>query len=158
MDFYRCDKRKLLISRCNICFLSATAATRKVGSRGAASSFAGLAVALGAVSGGSQQTSARSGFSHESAATYPRDAPDKPGNEIVYGDGLPTPSGRAKLVAVVLVPPAELPGEQYPMFFSTGRHLEHWHTGAMTRCASVLDDRAPGSRFAGRKMERVAAE
>jgi formate dehydrogenase major subunit len=79
----------------------------------------------------------------ESSVTYPCDAPDKPGNDIVFGDGFPTKSGRGKLVPVQLVPPAEEPDEQYPMVLTTGRQLEHWHTGAMTRRASVLDELEP---------------
>ena len=79
----------------------------------------------------------------ESSVTYPCDAEDKPGNDIVFGDGFPTPSGRGKLVPVQLVPPAEEPDETYPMVLTTGRQLEHWHTGAMTRRASVLDDLEP---------------
>ncbi|MGH7062397.1 MAG: molybdopterin oxidoreductase family protein, partial [Stellaceae bacterium] len=79
----------------------------------------------------------------ESSVTYPCDAPDKPGNEIVFGDGFPTPSGRAKLVPAAIIPPAEEPDEQYPMVLTTGRQLEHWHTGAMTRRASVLDELEP---------------
>jgi len=75
--------------------------------------------------------------------TYPCDAEDKPGNDIVFGDGFPTPSGRGKLVPVQLVSPAEEPDAQYPMVLTTGRQLEHWHTGAMTRRASVLDDLEP---------------
>ena len=38
-----------------------------------------------------------------------------------------------------LLPPDELPDTIYPMVLSTGRVLEHWHTGAMTRRADVLD-------------------
>jgi formate dehydrogenase major subunit len=79
----------------------------------------------------------------ESSVTYPCDAEDKPGNDIVFGDGFPTPSGRGKLVPVQLVSPAEEPDETYPMVLTTGRQLEHWHTGAMTRRASVLDDLEP---------------
>jgi len=79
----------------------------------------------------------------ESSVTYPCDAEDKPGNEIVFGDGFPTASKRAKLVPVQLVPPAEEPDEHYPMVLTTGRQLEHWHTGAMTRRASVLDELEP---------------
>jgi formate dehydrogenase major subunit len=79
----------------------------------------------------------------ENSVTYPCDAPDKPGNEIVFGDGFPTKNGHAKLVPVGLVPPAELPDAQYPMVLTTGRQLEHWHTGAMTRRASVLDELEP---------------
>ncbi len=37
-----------------------------------------------------------------------------------------------------LVPPDELPDHEYPMILTTGRLLEHWHTGAMTRRATTL--------------------
>jgi formate dehydrogenase major subunit len=79
----------------------------------------------------------------ESSVTYPCEADDKPGNEIVFGDRFPTASGRARLVPVGLVPPAEEPDADYPMVLTTGRQLEHWHTGAMTRRASVLDTIEP---------------
>jgi formate dehydrogenase major subunit len=79
----------------------------------------------------------------ESSVTYPCDAEDKPGNDIVFGDGFPTKSGRAKLVPVGLVPPAEEPDAEYPMVLTTGRQLEHWHTGAMTRRAAILDELEP---------------
>jgi formate dehydrogenase major subunit len=79
----------------------------------------------------------------ESSVTYPCDAEDQPGNEIVFGDGFPTASGRAKLVPAAIIPPAEEPDEEYPMVLTTGRQLEHWHTGAMTRRASVLDEIEP---------------
>jgi formate dehydrogenase major subunit len=79
----------------------------------------------------------------ESSVTYPCDAEDKPGNDIVFGDGFPTKSGRGKLVPVELVPPAEEPDATYPMVLTTGRQLEHWHTGAMTRRASMLDALEP---------------
>lgn len=76
---------------------------------------------------------------HENAVTYPCDGPNVPGNEIVFGDGFPTISGKGKMVAADIVPPAELPDEEYPMVLTTGRQLEHWHTGAITRRASILD-------------------
>jgi len=79
----------------------------------------------------------------EGSVTYPCDAEDQPGHDIVFGDGFPTPTGRGKFVPVKIVPPAEEPDEQYPMVLTTGRQLEHWHTGAMTRRASVLDDLEP---------------
>jgi len=75
----------------------------------------------------------------ESAVTYPCDAPDRPGNDIVFGDGFPTADGRGKLVAADLIAPDELPDDDYPLILSTGRQLEHWHTGALTRRAAVLD-------------------
>ena len=79
----------------------------------------------------------------EDSVTYPCDAPDQPGNEIMFGDGFPTQSGRGKIVPTGLVPPDELPDETYPMVLTTGRLLEHWHTGAMTRRASQLDALEP---------------
>lgn len=79
----------------------------------------------------------------EDAVTYPCDAPDQPGNEIIFGDGYPTESGRARIVPTDVTPPDELPDDEYPMVLSTGRLLEHWHTGAMTRRASSLDALEP---------------
>ena len=79
----------------------------------------------------------------ESAVTYPCDAPDRPGHDIVFGDGFPTPDGRAKLVPASIVPPDEQPDDEYPMILSTGRMLEHWHTGAITRRAAMLDALEP---------------
>jgi formate dehydrogenase major subunit len=79
----------------------------------------------------------------ESAVTYPCDSADGPGNEIIFASGFPTESGRGRLVPTNIVPPDELPDGDYPMVLSTGRLLEHWHTGAMTRRATVLDDIEP---------------
>ncbi|MDH3526642.1 MAG: formate dehydrogenase subunit alpha [Gammaproteobacteria bacterium] len=75
----------------------------------------------------------------EDSVTYPCEAPDKPGTEIVFGDHFPTQTGRARLVPANIILPAELPDKEYPMVLTTGRQLEHWHTGAMTRRATVLD-------------------
>jgi formate dehydrogenase major subunit len=80
---------------------------------------------------------------NESAVTYPCDAPDKPGNVVVFGDGFPTPSRRARLVPASVIPPAEVPDADFPLVLTTGRQLEHWHTGAMTRRASNLDALEP---------------
>lgn len=79
----------------------------------------------------------------EDSVTYPADAPDKPGNEIIFSERFPTNDGRARIVPTDLVPPDELPDDDYPLVLSTGRLLEHWHTGAMTRRAGVLDDLEP---------------
>jgi formate dehydrogenase major subunit len=80
----------------------------------------------------------------ESSVTYPCDSPDEPGHDIVFGDRFPTQDGRGKLVPARILPPDELPDPQFPMVLSTGRQLEHWHTGAMTRRASTLDALEPG--------------
>jgi formate dehydrogenase major subunit len=79
----------------------------------------------------------------EDAVTYPCDAPDQPGNEIIFSTSFPTKSGRAKIVPTELLPPDELPDETYPLVLTTGRLLEHWHTGSMTRRASNLDSLEP---------------
>src|SRR5256886_3798231 len=81
----------------------------------------------------------------ESAVTYPSDAPDKPGHDVVFGDRFPTQDGRGKLVPAKIIPPDEQPDAEFPFVLSTGRQLEHWHTGAMTRRASTLDALEPGA-------------
>jgi len=79
----------------------------------------------------------------EDSVTYPCEAEDRPGNDIVFGDGFPTKSGRGRFVPAAIIPPAEEPDADYPMVLTTGRQLEHWHTGAMTRRATVLDQIEP---------------
>jgi len=79
----------------------------------------------------------------ESAVTYPCDAPDRPGNEIVFAESFPTASGRGRFTPAEVLPPDELPDDDYPMVLTTGRQLEHWHTGSMTRRASRLDALEP---------------
>jgi formate dehydrogenase major subunit len=81
----------------------------------------------------------------ESAVTYPSDAPDKPGHDVVFDKGFPRPGGFGKLVAAKLQPPDEEPDAEYPFILTTGRQLEHWHTGAMTRRATTLDALEPGA-------------
>ena len=81
----------------------------------------------------------------ESAVTYPAPAPDKPGLDVVFGDGFPRPGGFGKLVAAKLTPPDEVPDAEYPFILTTGRQLEHWHTGAMTRRATTLDALEPAA-------------
>jgi formate dehydrogenase major subunit len=94
----------------------------------------------------------------EDAVTYPCDAPDTPGNEIIFANSFPTATGRAKIVPADLLPPDELPDAEYPLVLTTGRLLEHWHTGSMTRRASNLDTLEPEA-IAGlnpREMERLS--
>jgi len=79
----------------------------------------------------------------EGAVTYPVDSADGPGNEIIFTTGFPTANGRGKIVPANVTPPAEVPDDDYPMILSTGRVLEHWHTGSMTRRANVLDTLEP---------------
>jgi formate dehydrogenase major subunit len=79
----------------------------------------------------------------EGAVTYPVDGPDQPGNDIIFNERFPTASGRARIVPANIRPPDEVPDLDYPMILSTGRVLEHWHTGSMTRRAGVLDELEP---------------
>jgi len=74
----------------------------------------------------------------EDAVTYPCDDEQTPGHDVIFGDGFPTASGRGKLVPAGILPPDEIPDQNYPYILTTGRLLEHWHTGAMTRRASNL--------------------
>ena len=85
----------------------------------------------------------------EDHVTYPTDAPDVPGRDVVFDKGFPRPGGMAKLVAAKLTPPAETPDAEYPFILTTGRQLEHWHTGSMTRRATVLDAIEPSRERRG---------
>jgi formate dehydrogenase major subunit len=62
-----------------------------------------------------------------------------PGDPTVFIDKFPTPSGKAKFVPADLISPDERPDAEYPTVLITGRQLEHWHTGSMTRRSSNLD-------------------
>ena len=75
----------------------------------------------------------------QSAVTYPCRTEDDPGQPVVFTDKFPTKDGRAKFVPADLIPANERPDAEFPFVLITGRQLEHWHTGSMTRRASVLD-------------------
>ena len=75
----------------------------------------------------------------EGAVTYPSLTPTDPGQPIVFAEGFPRAGGRAKFTPASIIPPDEVPDTEYPMILTTGRQLEHWHTGAMTRRSKVLD-------------------
>jgi formate dehydrogenase major subunit len=79
----------------------------------------------------------------ESSVTYPCEKEGDPGQPVVFVESFPTATGRARFVPADLISAAECPDEQYPLVLITGRQLEHWHTGAMTRRASVLDHIEP---------------
>jgi formate dehydrogenase major subunit len=73
------------------------------------------------------------------AVTYPSLSPEDPGQAVVFGDGFPRPEGRARFTPASVIAPDDVPDADFPMVLTTGRQLEHWHTGSMTRRASVLD-------------------
>jgi formate dehydrogenase major subunit len=65
------------------------------------------------------------------------------GTQILFGDRFPTPDGRGKFVPCPWKPADELPDEDYPFVLNTGRVLEHWHTGSMTRRSFALSSIEP---------------
>jgi formate dehydrogenase major subunit len=75
----------------------------------------------------------------EHAVTYPCVEEGDPGESVVFTDSFPREGGRARFVPADIIPADERPDVQYPMVLITGRQLEHWHTGSMTRRATVLD-------------------
>jgi formate dehydrogenase major subunit len=74
-----------------------------------------------------------------SSVTYPCRTEDDPGQSVVFTENFPTQDGRGKFVPADIIPANERPDAEYPLVLITGRQLEHWHTGSMTRRASVLD-------------------
>ena len=91
------------------------------------------------------------------SVTYPCLSLDEPGQPIVFHDHFPTPDGRVKLVPAGLIAANEQPDADYPLVLITGRQLEHWHTGAMTRRATVLDaiEPAPTVSMCGADLQRL---
>jgi formate dehydrogenase major subunit len=79
----------------------------------------------------------------EDSVTYPCEAEGDPGHPVVFTDHFPTASGRGRFVPADIVPADERPDADYPLVLITGRQLEHWHTGSMTRRSAVLDALEP---------------
>jgi formate dehydrogenase major subunit len=75
----------------------------------------------------------------EHAVTYPCVQEGDPGDPVVFIESFPRPGGRGQFVPADIIPADERPDAEYPMVLITGRQLEHWHTGSMTRRASMLD-------------------
>ena len=74
---------------------------------------------------------------------YPVEHDTHEGTAFLFADRFPTADGKATLVPVEFLPPAELPDDEYPFMMNTGRQLYHWHTGTMTRRSLGLDAREP---------------
>jgi formate dehydrogenase major subunit len=75
----------------------------------------------------------------EHAVTYPCKVEGDPGQAVVFVVDFPREGGKARFVPADIIPANERPDAEYPMVLITGRQLEHWHTGSMTRRATVLD-------------------
>ena len=74
---------------------------------------------------------------------YPCVSEEGRGEDVLFGKRCDTRDGLAKLVPVEPIGPAEATDESYPYILITGRMLEHWHTGVMTRRSHVLDELEP---------------
>jgi formate dehydrogenase major subunit len=96
----------------------------------------------------------------EGSVTYPCLSADDPGQPTVFIDHFPTLDGRAQLVPTTLIPADEKPDVNYPLVLITGRQLEHWHTGSMTRRSEVLDALEPVATASvnGRELERLGIQ
>lgn len=79
----------------------------------------------------------------EQSVTYPCLGEGLPGQDVVYTDAFPTENGKARFSPTRPLPPDEPVDAEYPVVLTTGRQLEHWHTGSMTRRANVLDQLEP---------------
>ncbi len=79
----------------------------------------------------------------EHSVTYPCTVEGDPGDPVVFTETFPRDSGRARFVPADIIPADERPDTAYPMVLITGRQLEHWHTGSMTRRTAVLDSLEP---------------
>jgi formate dehydrogenase major subunit len=79
----------------------------------------------------------------ESSVTYPCLSENDPGEPIEFIDHFATDDGRVHLVPADIIPANERPDADYPFVLITGRQLEHWHTGSMTRRTKVLDALEP---------------
>jgi formate dehydrogenase major subunit len=77
------------------------------------------------------------------AVTYPCVYEGDPGEPVVFTEDFPREGGRARFVPADIIPADERPDADYPMVLITGRQLEHWHTGSMTRRTAVLDALEP---------------
>ncbi len=83
----------------------------------------------------------------EDSVTYPCKDERSEGQDLLFSESFPTKSGLGKFTPAEFVPPAEEPDEVYPFVLSTGRLLEHWHTGSMTRRSHVLDTIEPAAEI-----------
>jgi formate dehydrogenase major subunit len=79
----------------------------------------------------------------DSSVTYPCLSASDPGEPMVFKQHVDTPDGRIHLVPADIIPANERPDADYPFVLITGRQLEHWHTGSMTRRSAVLDALEP---------------
>ncbi len=64
---------------------------------------------------------------------WPCPALDHPGTPRLFEERFAHPSGLARFHPVRYRPAAEVPDDEYPLYFTTGRYKEHYNSGAQTR-------------------------
>ena len=79
----------------------------------------------------------------DQSITYPCTSKTDPGQPVIFTESFPTENGLARFVPSTFSNANELPDNEFNFILITGRQLEHWHTGAMTRRASMLDEIEP---------------
>ena len=96
----------------------------------------------------------------QNSVIYPCESPEDPGQPLIFTERFPTANGLGKFVPASLISPDEVPDRDYPIVLTTGRLLEHWHTGSMTRRSEVLDavEPEPIVHMAPSMMEQLDAK
>ncbi|MAZ02627.1 MAG: formate dehydrogenase subunit alpha [Sneathiella sp.] len=96
----------------------------------------------------------------QESVIYPCESPEDPGQPLIFTERFPTANGLGKFVPASLISPDEIPDRDYPIVLTTGRLLEHWHTGSMTRRSEVLDavEPEPIVHMAPGMMEQLDAK
>jgi formate dehydrogenase major subunit len=66
-------------------------------------------------------------------------APDGSDSEILYSERFEQPGGRGRFAALPFKPPGDAADEEFPLILVTGRILEHYNAGTMTRRTRNVD-------------------
>jgi formate dehydrogenase major subunit len=77
----------------------------------------------------------------EEPVVWPCTDPSAPGEAVLFTKTFPR--GKGLFHPAEFAPAQELPDDEYPYVLNTGRVLQHWHTGTMTRRAKALDEISP---------------
>ena len=96
----------------------------------------------------------------EDSVTYPCENENDPGQSVIFTEDFPTENGLGKFVPAALTNADELPDNEYPYVLITGRQLEHWHTGSMTRRATMLDaiEPVPVASLHPNDLQKIGAQ
>ncbi len=96
----------------------------------------------------------------EDSVTYPCEKEGDPGQSVIFTEDFPTENGLGKFVPAEFTNADELPDDEYPFVLITGRQLEHWHTGAMTRRATMLDaiEPVPVANMNPNDLQKIGAQ